>query len=105
MKEKKHFFDDEKNVTLIMRLLFAGSAILVLLDFVVDRKIYYPLEQIPAFYPLYGFIGCVLLVVVAKWMRIWLMRSEDYYQNLKQKQEQSDNNTTQQQGGDDHVAS
>ncbi|MNC99811.1 hypothetical protein D3C83_182230 [compost metagenome] len=36
-------------------------------------------EGVWGFYPAYGFAGCVLLVVVAKWMRTFLMRDENYY--------------------------
>ena len=35
------------------------------------------------FYPVYGFVGCVVLVLVAKWMRSFLMRPEDYYDEDK----------------------
>jgi len=36
-------------------------------------------DDLLGFYALYGFIGCVVLVFVAKWMRIILMRPEKYY--------------------------
>ncbi len=36
-------------------------------------------ENIPAFYAMYGFVACVLLVVLAKWMRKVVMRKEEYY--------------------------
>jgi hypothetical protein len=37
-------------------------------------------DVIPAFYAIYGFIGCLLIVVVSKWFgkRI-AFRNEDYY--------------------------
>lgn len=38
-------------------------------------------EKLWVFYPIYGFVGCVVLVVIATWMRTFLMRSEDYYDN------------------------
>lgn len=76
---KKDFFDKPENVTLILRVFYAGCALLVILDFIVDRYTYHPLENMWAFYPVYGFVGCVVLVVVAKWMRLFLMRDEDYY--------------------------
>ncbi len=36
-------------------------------------------EHWPAFYPVYGFVACVLLVLVAKQMRRVIGRSEVYY--------------------------
>ena len=43
------------------------------------------IETLPAFYGLYGFVACVGLVYVSKWMRDWkgkkiLMREEDYWE-------------------------
>lgn len=93
MNEKKHLFDDPKNIKRVLWLLYGGCIILFVLDFILHRHIVHPLEELPGFYPVYGFIGCVLLVVVAKWMRNFLMRSEDYYQSKaqqKQQKQQSD---------------
>lgn len=36
-------------------------------------------EETFGFYAAYGFVACVLLVVIAKGMRKILMRDEDYY--------------------------
>lgn len=76
---KTHFFDKPENVRRILYALYTICGILVALDFIVHRHIYHSWEKLWGFYPLYGFIGCVLLVVVAKGMRVFLMRAEDYY--------------------------
>lgn len=73
------FFDKPKNVTIILRVFYALCIILVVADFVVHRHIYVDFEKIPTFYALYGFVACVVLVVLAKVMRKGLMRDEDYY--------------------------
>ena len=39
----------------------------------------FPFERWPGFYSLYGFIGCVALVLGAKELRKLIMRDEDYY--------------------------
>jgi len=39
----------------------------------------FAIEYIWGFYALYGFVGCVFLVLAAKLMRVILMRPEDYY--------------------------
>ena len=80
MMDKKHLFDDKKNVNRVIHLLWGCCGLLLVLDFILQRHVYHPLENLPGFYPLYGFIGCVLLVVIAKWMRSLIMRSESYYQ-------------------------
>ncbi|SHE56468.1 hypothetical protein SAMN04487965_0170 [Microbulbifer donghaiensis] len=77
--DKSDFFDKPDNVRRLLRIFYGICALLVALDFVVHRHTEFRWEGLPAFYPLYGFVGCVLLVIVAKWMRRFLMRPEDYY--------------------------
>lgn len=48
-------------------------------DFFVHRHTEAPLEGLPGFYPVYGFVGCVILVLAAKELRKVVMRPEDYY--------------------------
>ena len=77
--EKKHLFDNPRNVKWLLRGLYIICIILFLLDFIIHRHSNHPLESIWGFYAIYGFIGCVVLVLVAKWMRTFLMRHENYY--------------------------
>ena len=77
--EKKHIFDNPQNVKRILHLLYGCCAVLFALDFIIHRHVIHSWESLWGFYPIYGFIGCVVLVVVAKWMRTFLMRPEDYY--------------------------
>lgn len=79
--EKKYIFDNPKNVKRILYVLYGCCALLFALDFVIHRHIVHSWENLWGFYPIYGFIGCVILVLVATWMRTFLMRSEDYYDN------------------------
>jgi hypothetical protein len=51
----------------------------LVLDFVVHRHVDHPWERLIGFYCVYGFVACVILVLVAKEMRKILMRGEDYY--------------------------
>lgn len=73
------FFDKPKNVKIIIYSFYVVCVILVALDFVIHRHIYLDFEKIPAFYAIYGFVACVVLVVLAKLMRLVLMRDETYY--------------------------
>ncbi|MFT5117908.1 MAG: hypothetical protein ACI9NY_001441 [Kiritimatiellia bacterium] len=73
-------FDNPKNVKRVMYLLYGGCALLLALDFVIHRHVVHSWENLFGFYPLYGFVGCVILVLVATWMRTFLMRPEDYYE-------------------------
>lgn len=77
--EKKHFFDNPDNVKRVLHTLYACCVLLFVLDFVIHRHVMHSWENLWGFYPVYGFVGCVILVLVAKWMRTFLMRPEDYY--------------------------
>lgn len=77
--EAPGFFDKADNIKWILRVFYFLCALLFVLDFVLYRKSYVDFEKIPAFYALYGFVACVVLVLIAKQMRHVLMRDEDYY--------------------------
>ncbi len=86
---KRHVFDDPGNVRLVLRILFGICFAALLIDgadFVVEamgggdlRHAERGWEGWPGFYPIYGFVACVLLVLIAKELRKILMRDEDYY--------------------------
>lgn len=77
--EKKHLFDNPRNVDRLLKVFYAICILLVIVDFIVHRHTEMVWEEIPAFYALYGFIACVVLVLLAKLMRKVVMRKEDYY--------------------------
>lgn len=78
-QSKPDFFDKKENIAKIIKVFYVICALLVVVDFIVHRHIYHDWENIPAFYAIYGFVGCVVLVLVAKLMRKVLMKEEDYY--------------------------
>ncbi|PCI65743.1 MAG: hypothetical protein COB38_10870 [Gammaproteobacteria bacterium] len=105
---KKHIFDNPKNVKRLLYFLYTSCAVLLIFDFVIHRHVMHSWENLWGFYPLYGFVGCVVLVIVATWMRTFLMRAEDYYDsegqdlgNINNKNEKSEQG--EKQSGDDHV--
>ncbi len=87
-EQKVPFFDNPKNVMWILRIFYAICVLLIVADFVVHRHIYVSFEEIPAFYALYGFVACVVLVVIAKAMRKFVMRDEKYYDKRDDEVEQ-----------------
>ncbi len=95
--KKQHIFDNPKNVKRLMSVFYILCVLLFVLDFVINRHVYHNWENLWGFYPIYGFVGCVVLVFVASWMRTFLMRPEDYYEKL----EQNNNNSV--TTGDDNV--
>jgi len=77
--QKEYFFDKPGNVKLVLRGFYAICIMLVIADFVIHRHISLSWEKIPAFYAIYGFVACVVLVIIATAMRKVVMRKEDYY--------------------------
>lgn len=77
--DKRHLFDDPRNVKRAIRVLYAACAVAFVAEFFVDRHVDHPWEALFEFYSLYGFAACVILVLVAKELRKVLRRDEDYY--------------------------
>jgi len=83
--EKTYLFDNPENIKRVLYILYGCCAVLLALDFVIHRHITHSWENLWGFYPLYGFVGCVILVFVATWLRTFLMRDEDYYEKQETK--------------------
>ena len=80
MKDQKtHVFDKPENVSRVVHILTALCGLLLGADFVVHRHITHPWESMWGFYAVFGFVACVVLVLLAKEMRKLVMRDADYY--------------------------
>ena len=82
--KKKHLFDQPRNVHRLIWIFFALCALLLGLDWLFHRHLsfaegVFPVEGWFGFYAIYGFVACVLLVLMATQLRKVLMRREDYY--------------------------
>jgi hypothetical protein len=79
-EDKKYYpLGDPKNIRRVRIVLYSLCTISLVAEIFVHRHVDHPWEALPGFYSLYGFVACVLLVLVAKEMRKVLMRGEDYY--------------------------
>ncbi len=77
--EAPRWLDDPRNVDRIVYALYAVCAVLLLIDPLVEKHGPYAIEHVWGFYGIYGFVGCVFLVLAAKELRKLVMRREDYY--------------------------
>ena len=77
--EKQYFFDKPENIKKVLRVFYFLCAGLLAIDLIYHRHVLHSWENLFGFYGLFGFVGCVILVLVAKEMRKWLMRDENYY--------------------------
>ena len=78
-KEKVHLFDRPENVDRLLKVFYAICALLFAADFIVQRYTKTALEELPAFYAIFGFVAFVLLVIGSFGLRKLVMRKENYY--------------------------
>ena len=59
--------------------LLAVALVLVVLEFILHRHGEVAAENFPLFPALFGFAAFLFIVQVGKWLRMMIMRDEDYY--------------------------
>lgn len=78
-QQKQYWLDDPRNVDKIFWWLAALCVLSAAVDFFYHPHGHFSWEEWYNFYGFYGFVSCVGLVLLAKQMRKFLMRKEDYY--------------------------
>ncbi len=89
-EEKAYWLDQPRNVSLIVWALVAVCVALFFADAFYHKHAHFEIEHLFGFYGVYGFFVCVALVLIAKWLRTVLMRSEDYYEASEEAQQAND---------------
>ena len=80
MKQKElKIFDKPENVKRLLRIFYASLVVLLIVDFFIHKHAEFPWEAAPDFFAVYGFVSCVLLIFIAKILRIFIKRDEKYY--------------------------
>ena len=59
--------------------LLSLALLLVVLEFILHRHGEVAVEDFPLFPALFGFAAFLFIVQVGKWLRMMIMRDEDYY--------------------------
>jgi hypothetical protein len=77
--DRKFWLDDRRNVTKVVWGLVALCAFLFVADAFYDKHPVFVAETYFGFYGVFGFVVCVGLVLTAKWLRTFLKRRENYY--------------------------
>jgi hypothetical protein len=73
----KGWFDDPVHVRRFLRVFFVSLLVLLAVDPFVHKHGAFPWEETPGFFAAYGYVSCVLLVLVAKLLRRVIRRDED----------------------------
>ena len=79
MKKELKIFDNPKNVKRLLTFFYASLVVLLIADFFIHKHADFPWEEAPEFFAVYGYVSCVLLIFIAKLMRIFIKRDENYY--------------------------
>lgn len=69
---------------LVIRISYAVLALLVVWDvlFVSKEHAHTSAEHLPGFWAVFGFVACVLIIIISKWYgHLGIMTREDYYDN------------------------
>lgn len=80
MNDDDRWLDDPRNVTRIVYGLAALCALALVADFFYVKHPYFWVEGLPGFFAVYGFVVSFALVLVAKRLRRFLKRDENYYE-------------------------
>jgi hypothetical protein len=73
------FFDDPRHKRLVLRGLYIACGLSALAELLVGRHAETWWEALLGFYPLYGFLGILVVVLAAKELRRVVWRPEDRY--------------------------
>jgi len=79
MKKELKIFDRPENVQRFLVFFYISLAVLLVIDFFIHKHADFPWEGATDFFAAYGFGSCVLLIFIARLLRIFLKRDEDYY--------------------------
>ena len=77
--ERKCWLDGRRSADKVFYGLALICAGLFLADFFYHKHVNFAFEDWYGFFAWYGFVCCVALVLLAKQMRKWVKRDEDYY--------------------------
>lgn len=80
MTKYEHWLDDPRNIKKLWRGFLVVLALTVLAGAFVDLHPHFEIESWFGFNAAYGFITCLLMIVGAKGLGIFLKRSDTYYQ-------------------------
>ena len=78
-KHELTFLDSSQNRRRVRKYFYISLVLLLALDLFIPKHGHFAWEETPFFFAVYGFIGCVSLIFVAKVLRLLVKRKEDYY--------------------------
>lgn len=80
MNGRTHWLVRPETIRLLWRVFIAILVLSVLAQIFVAMHPHFSAEGIFGFYASYGFVACVAMVMVAKWLGRLIKRRDDYYE-------------------------
>jgi membrane protease YdiL (CAAX protease family) len=77
--KQDHWLDNPKNVQKLWRGFLLTLVLTVVAGALVDLHPHFPIEGWFGFYAGYGFVTCLLMIIVAKGLGLLLKRPDNYY--------------------------
>ena len=63
------------------KIAYAALILIIVIDFFIPRhEVHFFGDRIPGFWSLFGFVACILIILISKWIgRLGIMQDEKYY--------------------------
>lgn len=81
--ESTQWLDRPEAVTTLWKFFALVLVLTVVIEFAVTLHPHFKIEAFPAFNAIFGFLSCIVMIVVAKILAIWLKRPDTYYDALE----------------------
>ena len=65
----------------VKKIAYIVLILVIIADFFIPRhEIHFIGDQIPGFWSLFGFVACVMIILISKWIgSLGIMQDENYY--------------------------
>ncbi|MBW2137064.1 MAG: hypothetical protein JRH06_05870 [Deltaproteobacteria bacterium] len=79
MSVKRKILGESRNPKQFLFGFCCALVVLLIVDLFIHKHGEFSWERAPGFLALYGFGSCVALIFIAKVLRVFIKRDEDYY--------------------------
>lgn len=79
MDERPHWLDQPRNVKLLWRGFLIVLALSILTELFVPLHPHFEIDALFGFNAWFGFLGCAIVLLIAKTFALLLKRPESYY--------------------------
>ena len=65
----------------VKKIAYIALILIIVTDFFIQRhEIHFIGDQIPGFWSLFGFVACIMIILISKWIgHLGIMQDENYY--------------------------